>query len=68
MMDASRDPHLYHKSLDRLMISALSESLHKLGQLTMKAAESGGSYLIGPIDVRRPAQSNLIRDVIVQRK
>ena len=30
MMDASREPHLYHKSSYRLMISSRLENLHEL--------------------------------------
>ena len=50
------------------MISSPPESLHELGQIVVNAAEAGDSQLKGSHGVRRPIQSKLIRDLILQRK
>ena len=68
MMNASREPNLYHVSFDHLMLKTLPESLHGLGTVALKVAESGGSCLKGPNGVRRSTQSNVIRDYIIQGK
>ena len=66
-MDVSRESHLNQLSMDRLMISIPPESLHELRQISVEASESGGSYLKGPNGVRKPFQSNIIRDWFFQR-
>ena len=65
-LDASRETHQYCETLDSLIMNSPPERLHDLGKIALKDAETGGSCLKGPNGVKRPTQSNLIRDLILQ--
>ena len=67
-MDASPEGHLYGEIVDSSMMNSPLESFHELGKIVLKAAESGGSCLREPNGVKRQIESNLIRDLILQRK
>ena len=67
-LNNSREPEIYHGHLQKLFEKLSPTCLHELGEIAVQSVDPGGERFQGPKDVKRPAQSRELKDLILQRK